>query len=376
MSALALLSANNHDISVNTEAAKTTLAEQLDSLSVVTSYAHAIGNTYINPASTPPEDWFQPLNSNLQLAKAHALEWIGKVGPQIGSKVPQSIINFNNVFMTATEQLLTIINGKSSLTLDEKNEVIEIIEFVLGTLEEQKSTVKDVQTQITNLTRHFEQDHRNLTSGQNSAAEAVRLADEDRARIENKIVELQTELAQARQRVTAAGIGLGASIFLAVAAFALAVATGGTGLFVAGAVGIVAVGTAATFTGIYTAKIGKLIDEIAEQQKTLENKKKQVTALKGLLNTVETLRGQNEAAKVALTNVSAMWHTLGEKLESVLKELKEAKLEDMTVLQQVNIETARANWKDTADFALQFQRVASGTKVQPPLQHATLLNAF
>jgi hypothetical protein len=71
-----------------------------------------------------------------------------------------------------------------------------------------------------------------------------------------------------------------------------------------------------------------------------------------------------------------MWHTLGEKLESVLKEMKEAKTETDLGLKQLNIATARANWKDTAEFALKFQHVASGTKLQPPLQHATLLKAF
>jgi hypothetical protein len=376
MSALALLSTNDHDISVNTEAAKQTLADQLDSLSVVTSYAHAIGNAYINPVSSPPEPWFLTLNENLHVAKTHALDWIGNVGPLIGSRVPQSIINFNNVFMNATQELLTIIGNKESLTTDEKEDVIDIIEYVLGTLQNQKTRVDDVKKQVDKFANDFEADHKNLTTGQNSAAEAVRLAKEDQQRIENKIVELQAELAQARDRVTTSGIALGAGIFLAVAAFALAVATGGTGLIVAGAVGIVAVGTAATFTGIYTAKIGKLMDEIVEQQRALENKKKQVAAVAGLLNTVTTLRTHNQAAKAALTDVSKMWHTLGEKLESVLKELKEAKTEEIPLLQQVNIATARTNWQDTAAFALKFQHVASGTKVQPPLQHATLLKAF
>src|ERR1041385_7602750 len=114
MSALALLSTNNHDIAVNTEAAKKTLTDQLDSLSVVTSYAHAIGNTYINPVSSEPEPWVTTLTQNLHVAKTHALDWIGNVGPLIGSRVPQSIINFNNVFLNATQQLLTIIPGQGN----------------------------------------------------------------------------------------------------------------------------------------------------------------------------------------------------------------------------------------------------------------------
>ena len=173
------------------------------------------------------------------------------------------------------------------------------------------------------------------------------------------------------------GIGLGLGIFLAVAAFALAVATGGTGLIVAGAVGVIGVGAAATFTGIFTARIGELLGEIAERQRALEDKKKQVTALKGLLSTMDSLRGHNEAAKVALTNISTMWHTLGGKLEEVLTNLKDARGDTISAtLLRLNLPAARANWKDTADWAKKIQDLASGTRLQPPLQHRNLVSAF
>lgn len=377
MTALALVSTNDQDVSVNTEAAQKLMADQLDSLSIVTSYAHAIGNTVINPVSTPAEDWFAPLNANLQIAKGHALTWIRDIAPKVGSEIPQTIINYNNLFTAATDEILRIIGDKKTLSNDEKLQVIELIEAVLETLNGQKAKVDAVNKEIIKLADHFTQDHENLTSGQNSAAEAVRLAELERQKIENKIAELQTELEQARQKVTVSGIGLGLGIFLAVAAFALAVATGGTGLIVAGAVGVIGVGTAATFTGIYTAKIGQLLEEISQQQSALENKKKQVVALKGLLQTMDSLRGHNEAAKVALTSISTMWNTLNGKLESVLTDLKAAQGDAASAaLRRMNLGSARRNWKDTADWAQKIQDLASGTKVQGVLQHESLVRAF
>lgn len=376
MTTLALISTNDQDVSVNTEGAKNMMAEQLDSLSVVTSYAHAIGNTIINPVSAPPEDWFKPLDKNLNIAKDHARDWIGDIAPKIGSEIPQTIINYNNRFTAATNAILQILGTKKTLTNDEKLEIIDLIEATLASLNTQKAKVADVQTKILALSRHFADDHDNLTSGQNSAARAVQLAELERQKIENKITELQTELADARQKVTVSGIGLGLGIFLAVAAFALAVATGGTGLIVAGAVGVIGVGTAATFTGIFTAKIGKLLEEIAQQQGVLEDKKRQVTALKGLLQTMDSLRVNNEAAKVALTNISTMWNTLGAKLESVLSELKEAQGDKATAaLQRMNLRTAQTNWTATAAWAQKIQDLASGTQLQPLLQHRSLMIA-
>ena len=378
MTALSLVSTNNQDVSVNTEAARILMADQLDSLSIVTSYAHAIGNTVINPVSTPAESWYAPLNANLNEAKSHALVWVRDIAPKIGSESPQTIINYNNRFMSVTAAMLKIVEGKSALTLAEKKELIELIDATLQSLHTQKAKVDGVQTQIVTLSNQFAADHDKLVNGRDSIAVALNFAKAERQAIENKILELQTELADARQKVTVSGIGLGLSIFLAVAAFALAVATAGAGtaLIVAGAVGVIGVGTAATFTGIFTARIGKLIEEIAERQSALEDKKKQVTALEGLVNTMNTLRGHNEAAKTAMTQISTMWKNLGEKLESVRAELDEAQGADITgTLARMNINTARTNWSDTSEWAKKIQNLASGTKTQPVLQHRGLFAA-
>lgn len=378
MAALSLVSTNDHDVSVNTEAAKILMADQLDSLSIVTSYAHAIGNTVINPVSTPAESWYAPLNANLNEAKSHALVWVRDIAPKVGSEIPQTIINYNNRFLAVTAEMLSIVGNKTELTLAEKSALIELIDATLQSLHTQKSKVDTVQSQIVTLSDHFAADHDKLVNGRDSAANALSLAKTERQAIENKILELQTELADARQKVTVSGIGLGLSIFLAVAAFALAVATAGAGtaLIVAGAVGVIGVGTAATFTGIFTAKIGKLLEEIAERQSALEDKKKQVTALEGLVNTMTTLKTHNEAAKTALTQVSTMWKTLGEKLESVRAELDEATGADIGAsVRRMNINTARTNWADTADWAKKIQNLASGTKVQPVIQHRSLFAA-
>jgi hypothetical protein len=377
MTALALVSTNDQDVSVNTAAAKQTMADQLDSLSVVTSYAHAISNTIINPVSSPPEAWYGPLNTNLQVAKGHALIWIRDVAPRIGSEVPQTIINYNNTFKAATDEMLRILGDKATLTIQEKIAIIDLIEATLDTLNDQKVKIDSVQSQIDTVSDYFAADHEKLASGQDSAAAALDFAKTERDKIQNKILELQTELADARQKVTVSGIGLGLGIFLAVAAFALAVATGGAGLVVAGAVGVVAVGTAATFTGIFSAKINRLLDEIAGEQVKFENKKKQVAALEGLVNTMQSLKKNNEAAKLALTNISTMWKTLNEKLESVIVDLKNADgLKVKASIQRMNINGARTSWADTADWAKKIQNLASGTKVQPVLQHQALLSAF
>ncbi|MEA2488823.1 MAG: hypothetical protein QOH21_615, partial [Acidobacteriota bacterium] len=322
MTALMLVTNDEQDLSINVTVSKEVLAEQLDSLSIVTAYAHAIANTVINPVSSPPETWYGPLSDSLSCAKTHAQTWIAEIAPDIGSKIPQSIIDYDNTFTEAATRILRIIGTKDTLSDAEKKQVIDLISDVLSEVEDQKSEIKRVSDKVLKLSNDFACDYKALAEGSNSAAVAVDLAKSDQLEIENKIQELQTKLDDARSKVTISGIGLGLSIFIAVAGFALAVATGGAAApLVVGAIGLIGTGVAATFTGIFTAEISSLISQIAERQTALTNKKRQVTALSGLLDTVTKLKTHNEAAKQALTSVSTMWNTLGLKLDAVLKNL-------------------------------------------------------
>ena len=138
---------------------------------------------------------------------------------------------------------------------------------------------------------------------------------------------------------------------------------------------VVATGTAATFTGIFSAEISSLLDEIAEQQRALGEKKRQVAALTGLRDTMGRLKQNNEAAKLALTHISTMWNDVASKLDDTLTSMKNAVSGDefKKAAAKLNVAAAQKNWKDTADFARKVQALAAGTSVQPPLQHEKLL---
>ena len=371
-----LLSTDDTDLSIRTEVAQDVLADQLDALSVVTSYSHALINTNINPVTSPPENWYSTLSENLGTARGHGQTWLTDIAPKIGSVIPQSLINYNNTFTAVADEILRILGNKQSLSQSEKNDIIDLIEATLAVIDEERSEIDKVDHKIFTLSNDFVADHTRLVTGQNGAAEAVQLARAEQLKIENKIQELQTQLATARTKVTASGIGLGLAIFIAVAAFALAVATGGVGLAVVGAVGVVGVGVAATFTGIFTAEISGLISEIAERQAALSNTKRQVAALTGLVETVSTLKSKNEDAKVALGHVKTMWETLAGKLDAVQKDLKGHKVDAAVAVQRMNLGRARAAWQQAAEFAQKVQDLAGGTHLQPVLQHPTLHLAY
>ena len=304
------------------------------------------------------------------------MTWLTDIAPALGAKVPQTILDYNNTFLIAAAEIQRILNGKDVLTPGEQRQVLDLIEATLDSVNDQESQVASIKSKLVTLATDFHADHDKLVTGQNSAAKAVELADSDRVRMEGRIAELQTKLEQTRQKVTASGIGLGLAIFVAVAAFALAAVTGGAGLLVVGAIGVIGVGAAATFTGIFTHEISELISEIHDEQVRLENKKRQVAALRGITTTVNSLREKNEAAKASLTSIQTMWATLAAKLEAVSKNLKKGGEAATTAAKRMNIATATKSWNDTAEWAKKIQDLASGTSVQPVLQHDSLVRAF
>jgi peptidoglycan hydrolase CwlO-like protein len=376
MSGAALLSTDDLDLSIDVNKAKNAFADHLDSLSIVTSYSHAMTNLVINPATSPPESWYTTLNENLGAGKQHALTWLTDIAPALGAKVPQTILDYNNTFLIAAGEIRRILTGKTRLTETEQKEVLDLIEATLDSVNDQKSQVGSIKSKLVTLATDFQADHDKLVTGQNSAAKAVELADSDRVRMEGRIAELQTKLEQTRAKVTASGIGLGLAIFVAVAAFALAAVTGGAGLLVVGAVGVIGIGTAATFTGIFTHEISELISEIHDEQVRLENKKRQVAALRGITTTVNSLKEKNEAARTSLTNIQTMWESLAAKLEAVSKNLKKGGEAAELAVKRMNIGAAVNSWNDTAEWAKKIQDLASGTSVQPVLQHDSLVRAF
>ena len=130
-----------------------------------------------------------------------------------------------------------------------------------------------------------------------------------------------------------------------------------------GAVGVIGIGTAATFTGIFTHEISELISEIHDEQVRLENKKRQVAALRGITTTVNSLKEKNEAARTSLTNIQTMWESLAAKLEAVSKNLKKGGEAAELAVKRMNIGAAVNSWNDTAEWARKIQDLASGTSV-------------
>src|ERR1700728_718154 len=69
-------------------------------------------------------------------------------------------------------------------------------------------------------------------------------------------------------------------------------------------------------------------------------------------------------------------YSLAAKLDAVSKNLKKGGEAAELAVKRMNIGAAVNSWNDTAEWAKKIQDLASGTSVQPVLQHDSLVRAF
>ncbi|MDK2596903.1 HBL/NHE enterotoxin family protein [Pseudoalteromonas obscura] len=340
----------------DTDQTQQNLADNLNANAIVTAYAHAMINVQLSPIpgldSQP--DWFDTMQTNLTTAKEHADFWIEDLGPRLFATIPQSIINYNNTFINATNDILGIIKDAAGNPTDaQKNSIIELLQATLTRLEQQKSTIKTAQSDLVTFSEDIQTDHNNLLEGNNGAIAALHEDQDKVIEIQGKIVELNQRLAKDKTLATVSEIGIGVSIFLAVAGFALAIATGGAAApLVVGGVGVVATGAAIAGTVIWNDDITQDLKDINDAQNELDAEQAQVSALKTIICTVEGLVMLNESAQTALSQILDMYETLSQKMTAVISDLEQAQADEVGgILQKLDVESAQTAWGQLEQFA-------------------------
>ncbi len=344
------------------------LTTHVNATIAVTGYANAILNLFIKPMR-PLQSWYPTLNGNLDIAKLHAQGWVDTLAPDINSKVPQAIINYGNIFTSATGDILQILaNTNDNPGPADMKKIAALLKAMLNSLDTQQQVVIGLQTRLRQFSDDVLQDNDNLQTGTDSIQNALDLDERTKQRIMGMILRLQTDIAINTQKVLESEIGLGVGIFIAVAAFGLAVATGGAAApLLVGAIAVAGVGAAVGTTTAYSIDAQRDRAELLKEQQKLTDETNQILALTGLVGTLNQIVALNEAAQQALSVVATQWDDLKGKLQSVIDDLQHAG-NVAGILQQVELQAAQTAWAQLVQFAMQMQVATSSITLQPPLQ--------
>lgn len=381
---------NNSELAPDTTTTTDNLTDQYNANNTITAYCHALLNiqmTWNTKTQGAQPQWFTDLSAGLLVAQQHANIWlvgdpkpanggeaVPPLGPTIFSTIPQAIINYGNTFTLATNNILNIINSLPPSvppTATQQAEINALIDAILTTLQAQQSTISSVQTQLATFAADVQSDHTTLLTGQNAAQAAVVLDQNQITTINAQIALVQTKIQADSKAAMASEIGLGVAIFMVVVGVALAIATEGAAapLILAG-VGVLGVGGAIAGTVIFSKAVNDDLNQLYALQAELSDEQRQVSALNGIITSVNSLVQANEAATKAISDVQNMIAVLITKLQSVQNDLKGAEAAAVpAIIESLNIQAAQAAWQQLVTFATSMQ--TNSITVQAPIVQPT-----
>jgi len=323
----------------------------------------------------PEPGWYTTFKDQLTFAQREADIWITKLGPAMFSKVPQSIIDYGNLFDAAMSEVVRILDGMDAVpTEDEKLALSQIFGLVLRELNAQKRTIAGVNGELKEFQGNM--------SGYRAAFDAARqAADKDRTGSKIKRDALSREIDTLRAEVTAAssktmvsGIALGVSLFVLVAAIGFTIATGGAAApLIVGAVALVGVGLGIAGLAVFSTEQSNRLASIQTKMAELDAADALMLALGQASAAIGTLVDQADEADRGLSTLFNTWATLGTKLNSVINRLNSTG-DDENLKSDLVIytRTAKKGWDDLTNYALILQRAGEGLKIieQPQIRQA------
>lgn len=370
MATVKLANNDTSSLAPDTDSSKQVLTDTVNANAIITAYCHSLQNIKIEKLKGQGE-WYKVFNESLVTAQGHGRYWVETLSPKIFSTIPQSIINYGNIFSAAMKRVTDIVNSVpdgEDLTPAQSSAIVKYIQAVLGDLGLQQSTLTDIKNELIQFNNDVQNDHTALMDGQNGASAQVLMDQKQLTIIQAKITKIQNQMAADSAKAMVSEIGLGVAIFITVVAFAAAVATGGVslGIGAALAVGVLGIGGSIAGAVIFSKEVNKDLDDLYNEQQNLNDEQRQLTSLQGVVNAIQTLVNGNVAATTAISAVLNTWAVLQKKLESVLTDLKAAQADAKAfsaILVGLDIDVAQTAWAQLVDFAENMQKSSLNIQV-------------
>src|SRR5262249_5561757 len=122
---------------------KARTAAGVTSIVIITNACHAIQNTRMAlPDGMKKPDWFDPLVTHLDAAKALATESVDSLAPDLTSLLPRKVINYDAEYNAITNQIIRIADANPlAKGADDPN--VKNVFALISALKEQVGVIHD-----------------------------------------------------------------------------------------------------------------------------------------------------------------------------------------------------------------------------------------
>ncbi len=334
-------------------------ANGVSAINIITAACHAIQNTHLNPLQawekdpSKKPDWFDPIVKHLDEAKTLATQWTEDIGPAITSKLPAKIVTYGSTYSAVTAKIVEIADANPTARGADDPNVKNVFELISALKTEVGSIHDDLMAEDETMKKwgaDMQTAFDNLSSGVGDIQAAEADLQADIGKMNSAIEGLRAKIKGENQAIAAAGIAIGVGLLALVAGIALAPVTGGGSLVVAAIGGAAVIGGAVTW-GIMQHRIDEQYDEIADDQKEIEEDQRQLVALKGLEMGTQQAVDALATATSALSNVRALWLLLAGELEGVIDQLNLANKDLALIVNEAFVQGAAKEWDAATDLA-------------------------
>lgn len=334
-------------------------ANGVSAISIITASCHAIQNTALHPLDAWTKDpsqkpaWFDPLVAHLDAAKTLANQWVDDIGPTITSKLPGKIVTYGTTYSAVTAKIIEISDANPMAQGADDPHVKQVFALVNALKTEVTEIHGDLMAEDAIMKKwgqDMQEAYNNLSSGVGDIQGAEAELKADIGKMKSAIEGLKAKIQGENQAIAAAGIAIGVGLLALVAGIALAPATGGGSLVVAAIGGAAVIGGAITW-GIMQHRINEQYDEIADDQKRIEEDKRQLVALSGLELGASQAVSALSTATSALSTARALWLFLASELDGVLDQLNLAQEGLALIANEAFVQGAAKEWDSATELA-------------------------
>ncbi|MDQ3280262.1 MAG: HBL/NHE enterotoxin family protein [Acidobacteriota bacterium] len=354
MSVLALAPSSPDDVAREVTQMQEKLTAYWDAVNLITLNAHSITKQVLRKIDEKnPPAWWNDLSKHFQDCQSHAQNWIDTIYPSLTS-IPQAIIDYNNYFEATSVRILKLLEeiGTKTPTAEQKAKLLSLLKLLSTKLESCRATIEQARTRIKTFTTNMANDHRELTTGSASVTKAIEENNKAVATLLAQIATLKMEIEQLNVQLIAALHGLAATMVVSYMMMSVTP-------YLAVPIAVIGVSVSLGFIIDAMVRISKKRDEIVAQSATLTKTEAQGVVLAAISSTVDAMLKSIQAIDKHIDLISSAWATLDVKMKSVIDSLKAATDEHWldTLLQEIDIETARQAWKQLEVFAEKLQEV-------------------
>lgn len=246
-------------------------------------------------------------------AQVNAYYWLEDIKPHI-MKNAQNIVDYNTVFQTKYNNLLTAINQQDTVRF--KNELETLHYSILNNAQEVDKLLETLLTfrnKMLEDTRSFKDDSNQLTSILESTDAGIPL-------LQKQIDECNYRIKQSNDMLIAGGVmiifTLGASVAMIAAA---------------------------------KSNISSAEQEIQKLQSRISGAQQDLAILTDAKNKTVHMSDTIDTAITALQNISNQWHTIGNKYSKLLTRVEKMNRDDFKFMEE-DLNTASDSWLDITNY--------------------------